>query len=95
MTSFTWLILALASFRLQRIITTDDWPLSEWFRDKVRIRFGLESSWFKLVTCPWCIGSHITILVFLEHHILAVVPFPVYACIAAAAVVGLLGNHDD
>lgn len=95
MTPFTFIILALAAFRIQRIITTDDWPISEWFREKVRSRTGDDSGWTTLVSCAWCSGFHTSIAVVVEHRFLGVVPMWVYGIFAASAVVGMLGTYDS
>ena len=92
--AWPFVVLALASFRLQRIVTRDDWPPSEWFRGAVERRFGTESSWFTLVTCPWCFGFWVTAAVFAEHRFLDIVPVWAYAICAASAVVGLLGEWE-
>lgn len=39
MSPFEWVILALASFRLQRIVTKDTWYPTQWFREKLKERW--------------------------------------------------------
>lgn len=90
--ALTFAVLALASFRLQRIVTTDDWPPSEWFRDRVGIRTGEDSGWFTLATCAWCFGLWISAAVMAEHHYLSIVPMWVYGIFAVSAIVGLLAE---
>lgn len=86
------LVLTFAAYRLQRIVTSDDWPPSEAFRDAVERRFGAASSWYVLVTCPWCFGFWVSIAVMAEHHFLHVVPLWVYGIFAISAGVGLLAE---
>lgn len=90
-----FIVLSLAAFRLQRIITTDQWPPSDWFREKVRSRTGDDSSWTTLVTCPWCFGFWISLAVMAEHHYLGVIPMWVYGVFAVSAIVGMLGTYDS
>lgn len=91
---FVWVVLALASHRYQRLVTTDHWPISQWFRRYIDRRFGERSSWAELVNCGWCFGSWTTIAVFCEHFYLGVVPFVVHVIAAAATVVGLISTYD-
>lgn len=93
--ALTFVILALAAYRLQRIVTKDDWPPSEWFRNKVGTRFGYHSSWFTFVTCPWCFGFWVSAVVALEYQFLRVVPLWVYVLFAGAAVTGLIGEWES
>lgn len=95
MKAWEFVVLALAAYRLHRIVTKDDWPPSEWFRDRIESRFGVSSSWFTLVTCSWCFGLWTVAVVFAEHRYLHVVPFWVYALLAAATVVGLVGEWES
>jgi hypothetical protein len=92
---FVFVVLALASFRLQRVVTTDEWPPTQWFRDKVADRTGADSSWTTLFTCPWCFGMWVSAVVVVEHRYLGWVPFWVYSLLAGAAVAGLLAEWSD
>lgn len=95
MTPFTFVILALAAFRLQRILTRDDWPPSERFRDWVKERTGEDSAWTDYVHCQWCAGFHVSLAVMAENHYLGVIPMWVYGVFAVSAVVGMLGTYDS
>lgn len=92
---FQWVLLSLTAFRLQRIVTADDWPPSEWFRESVKERFGEDSSWYKLFTCPWCWGTWMTLGVFSIAAQVISVPNPLLQSIAGCAVVGILGSTYD
>lgn len=91
MRPFTFLVLSLSSFRLQRIVTTDKWPPSKWFRSKLT----LGSFWDELFNCPWCFGFWVTIAVFVEHFYIGVVPLWIHLALAASTVVGFIGNYDS
>lgn len=92
---FQFILLSLASYRLQRIVTADLWPPSLAFRRYVAKRFGKDSSWYDLVTCPWCFGTYVTMAVFAVASYSLSVPLPILQAVAAMAVVGYLGNQED
>lgn len=93
MTYFTFVLLTLLAYRAQRIVTRDDWPPSEWFRDRIERRFGPNSSWYTLVTCHWCFGTWATFATFaVASAWLALPPHWAVQAGAAAAVVGLIGD---
>lgn len=95
MTVFRFLLLTLASFRLTRLITTDDLPVTETFRDYVEQRTGKDSGWTTLITCPWCAGVYITFAVFAIDHYLWQPPLWLLGFVAASAIVGYLGTWDE
>lgn len=92
-------VITLAAYRLQRLVTTDDWPPSERFREIVAERFGPESAWYDLVTCPWCIGSWITFVTYAVARVLGRrrSPYPPASleALAAAALVGLIAQWES
>lgn len=94
MSIWTFVILTLAAFRIQRLVTADKFPPSQLLRRKVTEQFGEESSWAEWVTCPWCLGGILTIGVFLEHRFLGLVPMWAYTILAAMSLVGYLGSYD-
>lgn len=92
---FQWVLLTLTAFRLQRIVTADKWPPSEWFREGLKEQFGEESSWYLFFTCPWCFGFWATLGVFSIAAYVVNVPYPILQSLAATAVVGILGSTYD
>lgn len=94
---FLFVILVLASYRLTRLITTDEWPPSRWFRDKVVARYGPQSTPAYLVTCPWCMGAWVAALVVLATSLWRPVPLPVLWWAAISSLVGLMAEwwEDD
>lgn len=104
MQPFEWFILAMASFRLQRIVTSDSWyPTQAWREwvnnrakpDKKKQKQTFRTELAELFSCPWCFGWWVTVGVFLEYHYLEWVPMWVYALCAASGLVGMLGTYDD
>lgn len=92
---FVFILLTLAAYRLQRIVTADTWPPSAWFRDWVDDRFGPTSSWSEFFHCPHCLGFWTSLAVFAEHFLLGAVPIEVYMAIAAAGVISLAHDFMD
>lgn len=102
---FVFVLLCLASFRATRLITSDEWPPSEWFREKIAQRFGPYSSWVTLFTCPWCLGAWFSIALttltqlfiydFFTDKVLNKPAFLGLIIGAVAAVVGYLGTYDE
>lgn len=94
MTPFRFILLTLIAFRFTRLLTTDLWPPTKRFRELVEDRFGEESGWYVLITCPWCAGAYITAAVFVVDWWLNL---PVYllAGVAATSLVGYLGTYDS
>lgn len=95
MSVFRWALMVLATFRLTRLITTDEWPPTNWLREKVEDRFGKDSSWVTLITCPWCCSVYVGFAVFAIDHYLWRPPFWLLAFVAATALVGYLGTYDE
>lgn len=65
------LILVLATYRVTRLITTDDFPPIYWLRWKiitarpsyVRTRDNQQMFWWlgELVSCPWCASGWVSL----------------------------------
>ncbi len=67
-------VLALATFRVTRLVTRDDFPPIHWARTRiqgarssvmVRAADGSDSHWRywwlgELVTCPWCASAYVS-----------------------------------
>lgn len=97
MTFLKFIILALASYRLQRIVTSDTWYFSDKFREYHRShatdnRFRREL--YELFTCPWCFGWWVTLAVFTVDYFFSIHIY-IWAAIAASAIVGYLGSKED
>lgn len=86
---FTFVILALATFRLTRLITTD--TIFDPIREKIwnkfppnRINIGY------LITCDWCTSIWVAPLVVIAYLLAPQVVFVVSLVLATSAVVGIL-----
>ncbi len=87
-----FVLVVLAAYRVTRAVTYDEFPPSQWLRRTVVMRFGTESSWFKLITCPWCIGFWIsTAAVFVLYRHAALEPNVVRA-FAVSTLVGTIAG---
>lgn len=90
-----WFFLAGTVYRLTRVITTDEWPPADWFRNKVKSRFGDDSSWYTLVTCNWCAGAYVGAVVFAWASYFLSIQLPIAQYFTAIAFTGFVGNYDD
>jgi hypothetical protein len=86
---FTFVILALAAFRITRLITTDTIfdPLREKIWNKFppnRINIGY------LITCDWCTSIWVAPIVIFSYLLVPSVVFVVSLVLATSAVVGFL-----
>ena len=79
------LLVGLASYRLWRLIGEDS--ITEPLRDRL-------PEWaFEMTTCPWCLGSWIAFGVTWLTDATIGLQAPVLVALAAAVVVGWLGEH--
>lgn len=73
------LVVVLAAYRITRLIVSDSeddedkkgFPPAVRARRWIVRRFGVESSWVDLISCPWCVGfwvSSATVLVGFHGH---------------------------
>lgn len=60
-----FVLLALAAYRVQRLVTADEFPLSKKLREWVHDRFGAASWQTTFVRCHWCAGGWISSAVVL------------------------------
>ena len=85
---FTFTILALATFRLSRLITTD--VIFEWLRNLVWKRFPPSTTFGYLFTCDWCMSIWFGSLVTISYTIVPTATFFVCVPFALSAVAGIL-----
>jgi len=87
------LIYSLAAFRLTRIITTD--TVFEPIREKIWKKFP-PSHWFGyLITCNWCVGFHVSILIVTLYLLVPVYAYVVSLVLSISAIVGLISARLD
>ena len=86
---FTFVILALAAFRITRLITTD--RIFDELREKIwnkypptRLNIGY------LITCDWCTSIWVAPIVIFSYVLVPSVVFVVSLVLATSAVVGFL-----
>jgi hypothetical protein len=86
---FTFVILALAAFRITRLITTD--RIFDSLREKIwnkfppnRVNVGY------LITCDWCTSIWVAPIVIFSYVLVPSVVFVVSLVLATSAVVGFL-----
>lgn len=86
---FTFVILALAAFRITRLITAD--RIFDSLREKIwnkfppnRVNIGY------LITCDWCTSIWVAPIVIFSYLLVPSVVFVVSLVLATSAVVGFL-----
>lgn len=85
-----FVLMSLAAFRVTRLIVAD--KLTEGLRD----RLNPEGGWAYFVTCYWCAGAWVSVLVVLTVDVFDVsVPLPGLQVLAVSSVVGLIGANLD
>jgi hypothetical protein len=87
-TLVTFAILALAAFRLTHLVTTD--AIADTFRTWVWKKFPPMTKIGYLITCNWCTGFWVSLLIATGFFLLPQVTLVVSLVLALSGVVGLL-----
>ena len=90
---FTFIILALATFRLSRLITTD--YITEPFRNFIWKRFPPSTQLGYLLTCNWCTSIWFASLITICYTIVPTATLVPCLILALSAVAGLISNKLD
>jgi hypothetical protein len=92
MTLVEFLVLGLATYRLTRLITTDN--ITEPIRERIWDRYPPQSSKLGyLITCDWCSSIWVASIVIPSAMIIPVLVY-VYAVFAVSAIAGLLTAYE-
>jgi hypothetical protein len=93
MTLLEFVILGLATYRLTRLITTDN--ILETFRERIWKKYPPQSSKLGyLITCDWCTSIWVASVVVASAMIIPVLVY-VYAVFAVSAIAGLLTAYES
>lgn len=87
-TVLTFIILALAAYRLTHVITTD--AIADGFREWVWSKYPPETKIGYLITCNWCTGLWVSVLFVAGILLLPQMTFVVSLVLAISAAIGLL-----
>jgi hypothetical protein len=87
----TFVVLALAAFRVTRVITTD--VVFEAVRERIWKRFPPSKGFGYLITCDWCTGFYISILFVIAYLLVPTIVFVVSLVLSISAIIGLLANR--
>jgi hypothetical protein len=88
-----FIVLALATYRLTRLIIED--KVMDWLRERIWSRFPPDKRLGYLITCYWCLGFWFASLVVLA-YIIVPVPTMVFSVIlAVSALVGIVAARMD
>jgi hypothetical protein len=93
MTLLEFVILGLATYRLTRLITTDN--IFETFRERIWKKYPPQSSKLGyLITCDWCTSIWVASIVVASVMIIPALVY-VYAVFAVSAIAGLLTAYES
>jgi hypothetical protein len=87
----TFVILALAAFRVTRVITTD--TVFESVRERIWKKFSPSKGFGYLITCDWCTGFYVSIAFVLAYLLVPVIVYVVSLVLSISAIIGLLANR--
>jgi Protein of unknown function (DUF1360) len=87
-TAVTFVILALAAFRLTHLVTTD--AIADGFRTKVWKKFPPSTKIGYLITCNWCTGFWASVFLVISYLVLPVATLVVSLILAISASIGLI-----
>jgi hypothetical protein len=87
----TFVILALAAFRVTRVITTD--VVFESVRERIWKKFPSSKGFGYLITCDWCTGFYVSIAFVLAYLLVPVIVYVVSLVLSISAIIGLLANR--
>lgn len=92
---FLLVLMTGAAYRIQRLSTSDTWPVSLWFRTRIQARYGEKSAVTEFFSCPWCLGSWTSFATVAVVDWLIGLRWPVLQAAAVATFVGLLARNLD
>ena len=88
-----FIILALAAYRLSRVIIED--VVLEKFRDLIWNRYGSSTGIGYFITCYWCVGFWFSSLLVLLFIIVPIPTIAVSLVLALSAVTGIIAARVD
>lgn len=90
-------LLALAAYRLYRLLALDTLPPLVWARKHTEdfLQEHLGDDWADGLTCPWCLGFWCAVVVVWCVDVFVVVPLPALQIAAVSCIVGLIGANLD
>lgn len=83
-------ILGLVAHYITYVITRSSFPPVYWGRERLRDRFGPDSSLTYLASCTWCAAWYVSAVIVLVAATWKSVPWPLAVWPAVAGFVGAL-----
>lgn len=80
----------LSTMYVTYVVTMSDFPLMRKARDEVFVRYGDESWQSYLVTCGWCAGFWVSMLITFIVYAIDLISYPALIMLSSAAATGLL-----
>ena len=91
--AFTYVIMALAAFRLTRLLTTD--VILEGLREKIWKKYPPSTKLGYLFTCNWCMSIWAAAFIIGLASLLPTVAYVVSLILSISALVGLVATKLD
>lgn len=92
-TFFTYVIIALASYRLTRLLTTD--VIFEGLRERVWKKFPISTKIGYVFTCDWCMSIWAAGFLILLFMVLPLAAYVVSLILSTSAIVGFIASRID
>jgi hypothetical protein len=92
-TPFQFIVLALATYRLARLITID--VIFEWLRNRIWKRFPPSTTFGYLFTCVWCMSIWFASLITISYTIEPAITTLICVPLALSAVAGIITARVD
>lgn len=101
---FLFILLSLATFRVTRLITRDDFPPVYWARTKIQNMRpehtqgeGAKAHWEfwwlgELVSCPWCASGWVSLIAVFGVDVVLSLPLPWLWWLAVWGAAALVAN---
>lgn len=90
---FTYVIMALAAYRLTRLLTTD--VILEGLREKIWKKYPPSTKLGYLFTCNWCMSIWAAAFIIGLASLLPAVAYVVSLVLSISAIVGLVATKLD
>jgi len=90
---FTYVLMALAAYRLTRLLTTD--VILEGLREKIWKKYPPETKIGYLFTCNWCMSIWTAAFIIGLASLLPAVAYVVSLILSISALVGLVATKLD
>jgi hypothetical protein len=90
---FTLIVLSLAAFRITRLVIED--VIFESVREKIWKKFPPSTKFGYLLTCYWCLGLWVSVVVFGCYLLAPSITFVVSLVLSISTIIGIISSRID